>query len=288
MHSPPLPATKDVVLIGGGHAHALLLLKWGMRPLAGARLTLINPGPSAPYSGMLPGFVAGHYQRDELDIDLVKLARFAGARLVLGAATAMDPVARQVQVSGRAPIAYDLASLDVGITSDMPDLPGFARYGLPAKPLGAFARTWDQFRQAQADRAAASGPAANIAVIGGGVAGAELILAMAHALAQQGRLGQACLIDSRRVLGQASPELRRRLLRAFCEHRVTLVENTAVARIEPDRILLEDGRTVLSDFTTGAAGARPQDWIAQSGLALQDGFIKVDETLQSSVPGVFA
>ncbi len=288
MHSPPLPATKDVVLIGGGHAHALLLLKWGMRPLAGARLTLINPGPSAPYSGMLPGFVAGHYQRDELDIDLVKLARFAGARLVLGAATAMDPVARQVQVSGRAPIAYDLASLDVGITSDMPDLPGFARYGLPAKPLGAFARTWDQFRQAQADRAAASGPAANIAVIGGGVAGAELILAMAHALAQQGRLGQACLIDSRRVLGQASPELRRRLLRAFCEHRVTLVENTAVARIESDRILLEDGRTVLSDFTTGAAGARPQDWIAQSGLALQDGFIKVDETLQSSVPGVFA
>ena len=76
MHSAPLPATKDVVLIGGGHAHALVLLKWGMRPLAGARLTLINPGPTAPYSGMLPGFVAGHYQREDLDIDLVRLARF--------------------------------------------------------------------------------------------------------------------------------------------------------------------------------------------------------------------
>ena len=70
-----LPFTRDLVLIGGGHTHALVLRKWGMDPLPGARLTVINPGPTAPYSGMLPGFVAGHYTRDELDIDLVRLAR---------------------------------------------------------------------------------------------------------------------------------------------------------------------------------------------------------------------
>lgn len=280
MHMPPLPATQDVVLIGGGHAHALLLLKWGMRPLPGARLTLINPGPTAPYSGMLPGFVAGHYQRDDLDIDLVKLARFAGARLILGAAAGLDPTARQVHVPGRPPIAYDLASVDVGITSRMPDLPGFDEYGIPAKPLGAFARRWEDFRAGQ-------GPA-NIAVIGGGVAGAELVLAMAHALAQQGRLGQAHLIDSGPVLGQVHPALRKRLLRAFSQHRVSVVENTPIARLEPGRIHLADGREILSDFTTGAAGARPHDWIADSGLDLQQGFITVNEQLQSSAPEVFA
>ena len=78
-----IPLTRDLVLIGGGHTHALVLRSWGLNPLPGVRLTVINPGPTAPYSGMLPGFVAGHYTRDELDIDLVKLCRFAGARLIL-------------------------------------------------------------------------------------------------------------------------------------------------------------------------------------------------------------
>ena len=121
-----VPLTRDLVLIGGGHTHALVLRKWGMSPLPGVRLTVINPGPTAPYSGMLPGFVAGHYGRDDLDIDLVKLARFSGARIIVGRATALDPHARTITVEGRGDIAYDVASVDIGITSEMPGLPGFA------------------------------------------------------------------------------------------------------------------------------------------------------------------
>lgn len=63
MQHAPLPLTHDLVMIGGGHTHALVLRKWGMSPLPGARLTVIHPGPTAPYSGMLPGHVAGHYSR---------------------------------------------------------------------------------------------------------------------------------------------------------------------------------------------------------------------------------
>ena len=87
-----LPIVTDIVLVGGGHSHALLLRMWAMRPVPGVRLTVVNPGPTAPYSGMLPGHVAGHYAREELDIDLVRLARFAGARLVIGAVDRIDPV----------------------------------------------------------------------------------------------------------------------------------------------------------------------------------------------------
>ena len=138
-----LPLTRDLVLVGGGHAHALVLRMWAMDPLPGVRLTLIDPQPAAAYSGMLPGFVAGHYSRDDLDIDLVKLARFAGARLILGRATRIDPVAKTVHVQGRPPIAFDVASVDIGITSTMPQLPGFADHGVPAKPLGVFAARWE-------------------------------------------------------------------------------------------------------------------------------------------------
>ncbi|UWQ84906.1 selenide, water dikinase SelD [Leisingera caerulea] len=280
MDSLRLPLTRDLVLIGGGHTHALVLRKWGMRPLPGARLTVINPGPAAPYSGMLPGFVAGHYTRGELDIDLVRLARFAGARVVLGAAEHIDTAARLVHVPGRPPVAYDVASVDVGITSAMPDLPGFAEYGIPAKPLGRFAAQWSAFRDG-------SGPA-HAAVIGGGVAGAELILAMAFALKSRGRLAQATLIDSDQALRAIGETARRKLLRALVEHGVRLEENAPVERLEDGYIVLQDGREVLSDFTTGAAGARPYGWLADSGLDLQDGFIRVSETLQSSAANVFA
>ena len=100
-----VPYTRDLVLIGGGHAHALVLKAWGMNPLPGARLTLINPAPIAPYTGMLPGHVAGHYQRDDLEIDLVRLCRHAGARLILDKAVGIDRTQRNVVLEGREPVA---------------------------------------------------------------------------------------------------------------------------------------------------------------------------------------
>ena len=129
--TPELPLTRDLVLVGGGHAHALVLRMWGMNPLAGVRLTVINPSSTAPYTGMLPGFVAGHYSRDELDIDFVKLCRFAGARLILGAAHGLDRGAKTVQVSGRADIAYDVVSLDIGLIPKCPRWTGLTSSAPP-------------------------------------------------------------------------------------------------------------------------------------------------------------
>ena len=273
-----IPFTRDLVLVGGGHTHALVLRSWGMNPMPGVRLTVINPGPTAPYSGMLPGFVAGHYSRDELDIDLVKLARFAGARLIAGKAVAIDPVAKIISVPDRPDIAYDVAAIDVGITSEMPTLTGFAKHGIPAKPLGVFASRWDTYRtQAVAPK---------VAVIGGGVAGAELAMAMAYALRDQAP--KVSLIDRGEVLDGFNEPTRNRLLTALGELGVSLVEHAEVAEVSPDAVRLTDGTLVPSDFTTGAAGARPHDWIADIGLELHEGSIIVGPTLQTSDPDVFA
>ncbi|MGB0903911.1 MAG: FAD-dependent oxidoreductase, partial [Mangrovicoccus sp.] len=174
--TPLIPLTRDLVFIGGGHAHALVLRKWAMAPVAGVRLTVINPDPTAPYTGMLPGHVAGHYARDDLEIDLVRLCRYAGARLILGRAEGMDPARGQVFVPGRAPISYDIAAIDIGITSDLPDLPGFRENAVAAKPLGRFAETWRDFVCA-VDTGKAK---PKVAVLGGGVAGVELALTTQH------------------------------------------------------------------------------------------------------------
>ncbi|MFT4620498.1 MAG: selenide,water dikinase, partial [Polaromonas sp.] len=128
MHSPQgpvLPLTRDLVLIGGGHTHALVLRGLAMKPIPGVRLTLINPDATAPYSGMLPGHVAGHYSRRDLEIDLVRLARAANARLVMDRAVGFDREAGRVLLQNRPPVAYDVAAIDIGITSDLPSLLGF-------------------------------------------------------------------------------------------------------------------------------------------------------------------
>ncbi|WP_341368514.1 selenide, water dikinase SelD [Yoonia sp. BS5-3] len=272
------PFTRDLVLIGGGHSHALVLRQWGMNPLPGVRLTVINPGPTAPYSGMLPGFVAGHYTRDELDIDLVRLARFAGARLINGYATGIDRQAKTISVAGRPAIGYDVTAVDVGITSTMPNLPGFAKHAIAAKPLGIFASRWDAFR-ATADKP-------QIVIIGGGVAGAELAMAMAHALRGKGPVIR--LLDRSRVLSALGHKAREQMLQALGAEKVEIIEDAEVSEIFGQGVLLKDGRRIESDFTTGAAGAKPHDWIGQTGLALHEGFITVDANLQSSDPNIFA
>jgi len=273
---PQPPLTRDIVLIGGGHTHALVLRKWGMAPLPGARLTLINPGPTAPYSGMLPGHIAGHYTREELDIDLVRLARFAGARLILSRATDIDPEAQSVTTADGREIAYDLASLDIGITAEMPGLPGFAEHGVPAKPLDIYARRWRAFLS----RVAAGEAPAEVAVIGAGVAGVELAMAMAHAMKQHRSAITVTLIERGAGLTGVGTRAEARLRRALRSNGVTLLTGANVRRITQDAVELSEGQSVPSAFTVGTAGAFAHDWIGQTPLPQDDGFVRVDSHLR--------
>ncbi len=249
-----------------------------MAPLPGVRLTLISPDPTAAYSGMLPGHVAGHYPREALQIDLVQLARHAGARLILGRAVGIDRAAKRINVPGRPAVAYDVASIDIGITSDMPDLPGFTEHAVPAKPLDAFADAWAAYSET------GRGP---VAVIGGGVAGVELALAARHRL---GPDAQVTLIEAgTEVVATIGARARAALLARLQGAGVQVLTGRPVARVLADAVELTDGTRIASNFTIGAAGTRPQGWLAETGLALDQGFVAVDATLRSLTdPSIFA
>jgi selenide,water dikinase len=278
--APPL--TRDLVLVGGGHAHALVLRMWGMDPAPGVRLTLIDPNPVAPYTGMLPGLVAGHYAREDLMIDLDRLARHAGARLILGAATGIDRAAGVIHVAGRPPVAYDIASLDIGIGSGLPDLPGFAEHGVAAKPLGPFAARWEAF---VAD-VAAGRAAPRVAVIGSGLGGVELALACRH------RLGPGAAVTvierARDPLPGVSTGARGILVHVCATMGVALRCGAVPVAVDAEGVALEDGTRVAAALVIGAAGARPQGWLAETGLPLTAGFVDVGPTLQTADPAIFA
>jgi len=178
---PPTPHSTDLVLIGGGHTHALVLRKWGMTPLSGVRLTLITDLVDTPYSGMLPSHVAGVYDFDAAHIDLRPLTRFAQCRLVMDRAVGLDLAHQRVLCANHPPIAFDVLSIDTGSTPQTVAVPGAQEYAIPAKPVPDLLRQWQDFLaeiQTQPDQLR------TIAIVGGGVGGVELTLNMEARLAR--------------------------------------------------------------------------------------------------------
>ena len=278
---------RDVAFIGGGHAHALALKAWGMNPVPGARLTLIDPNPKAPYTGMLPGLVAGHYLRDELEIDLVRLARHAGARLVLGKVEGIDRTNRTIKVAGRADIAYDLASINIGSSSKLRNIPGFEEHASPAKPLDRFADEWERFVSSVAEGVAPP----QAAVVGGGVAGVELALAMGHRLAKTASVGaEISILEAKNdLLGELGSRARNLVKAQIGRTGIRVLTSERVAAFHPERVETDSGKSIECGFAAVAAGATAQNWLNDADIELENGFVVVDDELRStSDPSIYA
>jgi selenide, water dikinase len=132
-----------VVLVGGGHSHVGVLRNFGLRPLpTNVRLTLVCTDTHAPYSGMLPGYVAGHYRYADVHIDLRRLAAFAGAVLCHDKVIGIDRQAQTVLCRGGTPIHYDFLSLNLGATPQVAGVPGALAHSVPVKPIARFNQRW--------------------------------------------------------------------------------------------------------------------------------------------------
>ena len=152
------------MLVGGGHSHIAVLKRLGMKPVPGVQLTLVCRDVHTPYSGMLPGLIAGHYSYDEAHIDLRKLAVFCSARFIHDEVVNLDPVRKELAFNDRPPIRYDLLSLNIGSTPGARDVPGAERFAVPVKPIAGFLPRW----QALQERVELLGEEPRIAVVGAG------------------------------------------------------------------------------------------------------------------------
>ena len=265
---PSRPVETDIVLLGAGHAHVEVLRRFAMRPEPGVRLTLIGREAETPYSGMLPGLIRSEYTHQEAHIDLAPLAALANARLILAEATALDPVASTIAVSGRPDIAFDLLSIDVG---GVPAAPPGA--GIAVKPIGGFL---DRLHRLEAELPAD----ARIAVVGGGPGGVELALALAVRFAGQLRL--ALVTATPEPLATAPALARRAVRQALVDAGVELVCGVTATALEAGRLFLSDGSYIEVATALWATGIQGPPFLAASGIACDEtGCIRVTPDLRS-------
>lgn len=267
----PDPDAPRILLFGAGHSN-LLAVQALRAGLPGANITLIDAGAEATYSGMFPGHVAGHYGADALRVDLTRFAARCGIAFRQARITGINPVARTVTLSGDGVMGFDLAALDIGSHSAMPEIAGFARCAVPIKPLDSFAtRLID-----------AHGP---VAMIGGGIAGAEIALALNHRLNTSVTLIEA----GPQIAATLGPRARGYLMAALDRAGVQVMTNATVAEVTADSVILGDGRQIASALTVGVAGARAHDWLARDLPVDGAGFVRVTPQLQvEGNPTLFA
>ncbi len=277
------------MLVGGGHAHVEVVRRFGMQPEPAVRLTLVSTPVDTPYSGMLPGFLAGHYGFDDCNIDLRRLCRFAGARLIVDRSAGIDLEERRVLLAGRPPLPYDLLSIDIGSVPDTGGIEG-AEHAIPLKPVPAFLNFWSEFEAFANLRDGA----VRIVVIGAGVGGVEAAMALQYRINRQledAEKKQKPNSESPRfTILSMTPEImpghgagvRCRVLATLRRNGIAVEAGETAAAIEPGRVLCKSGRAFECDaaILVTQGGAAP--WLRKSGLAADDrGFLKVGPTLQS-------
>jgi len=323
------PTVSDLVLIGGGHAHVHLLKMMGMPALretlwqSGIRVTLITTGKHTPYSGMLPGYVAGHYTATQIHLDLQKLCRFSGTRLIHAAACKItyntggsNSGGMVYCADGRPPIRYDCLSLDIGSAPAAGDQV-YQQGVIPVKPIANFCARYQELQAKWQTMLANDKNDAKeycLAVVGGGAGGIELALSIQYNFQQQQqqttahvKLLRVILVTSgAELLKGHNPKVRRIFQRVLKERNIQVHYNSPVTAVEQ----LNGRKLLVVGTNAGTAAISPDSadpivvddciWCVTAGVSswletetplatTSSGFVRVNDTYECiHHPGVFA
>ncbi|MCA9149393.1 MAG: selenide, water dikinase SelD [Planctomycetales bacterium] len=275
---------QNLVLVGIGHTNAHIVRMWCQRPITDTRLTCISNFGVATYSGMLPGVLAGQYESQTMQIDLVRLCAQVDAQLIVNQVTRLDLATGRIEFADRPSIPFDALSIGVGSVPARP-LAVRADAVIPIKPMQTFLariasaiETW---------RAADEKRLLRCVVVGAGIGGIEIACCLPAYLGWQHGLDHRDfslrVITSDDQIGRGVAVRTQHLVRqAFARHGIEVTLGRRVVGAEPGSITLSDGQQLEADVVIWAAGARGADWLSELGLPLDDrGFIRTRPTLQS-------
>ena len=280
----------DLVLVGGGHTHVLLIRSLAMRPIDGVRVTLVSDKSLTPYSGMLPGFVAGHYCAEKTSIDLNQLCRRAGVRWIKARVNGLNPQEKHVSLVGQSGVSYDFLSIDIGSTPNL-SIKGAREFAIGVKPIAKFQQRWQKLlSHMNSNASTANTLSGDWGVIGAGAGGVELVLAMAHRMQHCPNLRFHLVYRGANVLPNYPAKVVELVEQKLRDSGVILHANFSVSEVTPSGLISAKGEQLKLTENIWCTGALGADWLAKSGLHCTDkNFISVNRYLQStSHASVFA
>lgn len=275
---------KHLVMLGAGHAHVHMLSTLAAQPLAGVHITLIAPYPRQLYSGMVPGFVAGHYTLDDCVIPLPPFLENTTVTWLQRSATALDANTRSVTLDDGSTLTYDVLSINTGPVQDRQKIeqlmPGAREHALFVRPIEPFGALWPKVV------AMGEKNPLRFAIVGGGAAGFELACAVVHRLP---RSSVTLLSGDAPVAANYPAKVQAMVAQALKDRKITVIQASCVG-VAAGEVMLANGARLACDVPVMALGAQAPVWLRDSGLALDtQGFVSVDAYQRSSShPQVFA
>ena len=247
----------------------------------GGRIILVGEESELPYERppLSKDYLRGEAAREKFLVHPAPRYEDLNIDLRLGTrAATVDPSTREVTLANGERLRYDRLLLATGSAPRRVDMPGHALQGVhylrtvtDSEAIATHAKTAD-----------------HAVIIGGGWIGAE-VAASLRQLGLAVTLLAPGSVPLERVLGTEVGRVYRDL---HAENGVELVMGKRATAFHGDAavksVAIDDGSDITADLVVVGIGARPRLELARSaGLEIGSG-VKVNEYLESSVPGIFA
>lgn len=283
---------QKLVLIGAGHAHAFVLEAFAQRPDPAIAITVVSDSGLAAYSGSVPAWLAGDCSLRDTQIDVAALCQQAKATLIESPVVALDHNAQQITLANGQTLSFDVASINVGSTLELPATHDDGRpYLLAMRPLSSLHQRWQGLQTRI--QALPAGSTQQVVSVGGGAASCETLMSVLAQLRQrrsdidwQGHL----LSASATLLGDAGWLPRQLTRRALTRAGIQVHPERRGAALVKGGVQDEQGQTLPADIVLWATGASGHQWLAETRLPLDDRrFILTERTLAvTGIPQLFA
>ena len=278
-----------LVLLGGGHAMLPSLVHADTWTQAGIDVTLIDPQQHLYYSGMVPEYLGGVYDEEDVRIDLAAQARQNGVSFVQDAGASIDPAARVVKTRAGDAIPFDVLALDVGSAN-----PAVPRGAIATKPIADIRPMASQIEHTLADANAQL----RLVVVGGGAAGAEVSMNVTGRFAGADRpsdLDLTVIEQADRLLPGFPAGLRTDVADRLRRRGATVSTGTTVTNVEspkdaPAVVQTDTASPLRADAVLWATGTVGPPLLRDGALPTDDtGFVQTTRSLQvQNQPRLFA